>query len=73
LSSQQPLAGCDFTQCKCKKVDLRGARLAGLKGVGSLAGSTIAVDQLFGLAPDLAKALGIIVRTEAGSDEEKQR
>jgi hypothetical protein len=50
---------------------LRAARLTGLKGVGSLAGAIIAVDQLFGLAPDLAKALGIIVKAESGAGEEK--
>ena len=47
-------------------VDLRRARLDGLRGVGSLAGATIGVDQLFGLAPALAQAVGL--RVDAGED-----
>ena len=43
---------------ECTKVDLRGARLDGVRGVGSLRGATIGVDQLFGLAPGLATAVG---------------
>ena len=55
------LGRADFTQATCAAVDLRDARLDGLRGAGSLRGSTIGVDQLFGLAPGLAAAIGIRV------------
>ena len=55
------LAGADVSNAKCSNVDLRGARLDGLQGVGSLRGATIGVDQLFGLAPGLAAAVGLRV------------
>ena len=55
------LAGADVSNTKCAAVDLRGARLDGLRGVASLAGSTIGADQLVGLAPALAQALGLRV------------
>ena len=56
------LTAADFSNARCADVDLRDARLEGLKGVGSLRGATIGVDQLFGLAGGLAGALGISVR-----------
>jgi uncharacterized protein YjbI with pentapeptide repeats len=55
------LAGADFSNAKCGAVDLRGARLDGLRGVASLGGATIGADQLVGLAPALAQALGLRV------------
>lgn len=55
------LTGVDLSNAKCAAVDLRGARLDGLRGVASLAGSTIGADQLVGLAPALAQALGLRV------------
>lgn len=55
------LAGADMSNAKCAAVDLRGARLDGLRGVASLAGATIGPDQLVGLAPALAQALGLRV------------
>ncbi len=55
------LAGADVSNAKCAAVDLRGARLDGLRGVASLAGTTIGADQLVGLAPALAQALGLRV------------
>jgi uncharacterized protein YjbI with pentapeptide repeats len=55
------LAGADVSKVKCKNVDLRRARLDGLKGVGSLRGATIGIEQLFGLAPGLATAVGLRV------------
>jgi uncharacterized protein YjbI with pentapeptide repeats len=55
------LAGADFSNAKCSGVDLRTARLDGLRGVGSLRGATIGVDQLFGLAPGLAAATGLLI------------
>ena len=58
------LSQADLSQVRCQDVDLRDARLDGLKGVGALAGATIEVDQVFGLAPALAVALGLIVRNE---------
>jgi uncharacterized protein YjbI with pentapeptide repeats len=58
------LSSADLSQVRCQDVDLRDARLDGLKGVGSLLGATIDVDQVFGLAPALAVALGLIVRNE---------
>ena len=45
-------------------MDLRGARLVGVKGVGSLRGAIIGVDQLFGLAPGMANALGVEIRSD---------
>jgi hypothetical protein len=61
--------GCDLStanlsQVRCQDVDLREARLDGLQGVGALAGATIDVDQVFGLAPALAVALGLVVHNE---------
>jgi len=44
--------------------ELIGARLDGLRGMASLAGATIGVDQLFGLAPALAQALGLHVSSD---------
>jgi uncharacterized protein YjbI with pentapeptide repeats len=58
------LAGADFSHARCAAVDLRGARLDGLQGIAALAGATIAADQLFGLAPALARALGLRVHVE---------
>ena len=53
------LAAADFSQARCSDVDLRGARVDGVKGVSALKGVTIGVDQLVVLAPALAVALGI--------------
>jgi uncharacterized protein YjbI with pentapeptide repeats len=58
------LSKADLSQVRCKDVDLRDARLDGLKGVGALAGATVEIDQVFALAPALAVALGLIVRNE---------
>ncbi|MDP9332173.1 MAG: pentapeptide repeat-containing protein [Actinomycetota bacterium] len=58
------LAGADFSNAKCSAVDLRGARLDGLRGIASLAGATIGVDQLVGLAPVLAQTLGLHVNSD---------
>ena len=58
------LRAADFSNAKCTQVDLRTARLDDLRGVGSLRGATIGVDQLFGLAPGLATAAGMRVLTE---------
>jgi uncharacterized protein YjbI with pentapeptide repeats len=63
------LAGMDFSQVRCADVDLRDARLDGIKGVNALRGSTIGVDQLFGLAPAFAQALGITIATDAAASE----
>lgn len=65
------LAGADFSNARCVEVDLRGARLDGLRGIAALAGATIGVEQLFGIAPALAQALGLRVHTAAddGSGE----
>jgi uncharacterized protein YjbI with pentapeptide repeats len=57
------LAGADFSNARCVTVDLRNARLDGLRGIAALAGATIGVEQLIGLAPALAQALGLEVRT----------
>jgi uncharacterized protein YjbI with pentapeptide repeats len=56
------LAAADFSNARCTDLDLRDARLEGLKGIASLRGATIGVDQLFGLAGGFAVALGISVR-----------
>ena len=58
------LAGADLSNARCVEVDLRGARLDGVRGVASLAGATIGTDQLIGFAPALAQALGIAVRDD---------
>jgi len=55
------IGGADVSNAKCANVDLRTARLDGLKGVASLRGARISVDQLFGLAPGLAAAVGLLV------------
>ena len=47
--------------CTLDEVDLRGAQLAALDGIGSLAGSLITEAQLVRLAPALAAHLGIRV------------
>jgi uncharacterized protein YjbI with pentapeptide repeats len=55
------LAAADLSQARCTDVDLRAARLDGLKGVAALRGARIGVEQLFGLAPALAAAVGLTV------------
>ncbi len=57
-------AATDFTNVRCEDVDLRGARLEGIRGVGSLRGATIGRDHLVPLALDLAIASGLLVRDE---------
>ena len=61
------LAGADFSSARCAAVDLRGARLDGLRGIAALEGATIGFDQLVGLAPALAQALGLQVRADGGA------
>jgi uncharacterized protein YjbI with pentapeptide repeats len=63
------LTGADYSNSRSTKMDLRGARLDGVKGVGSLGGAIVGRDQLVGLAPGLAVALGIHIR----SDDEDER
>jgi uncharacterized protein YjbI with pentapeptide repeats len=58
------LAGADLSSTHCADVDLRGARIDGMRGVASLAGATIGTDQLIGFAAALAQALGIAVRDD---------
>jgi uncharacterized protein YjbI with pentapeptide repeats len=58
------LAGADFSNAKCSAVDLRGSRLDGVRGIASLGGATIGFDQLVGLAPALAQALGVHVHPD---------
>jgi uncharacterized protein YjbI with pentapeptide repeats len=55
------LTGADFTKATCTEVDLRGARLGITAGYESLRGVTIDSVQLVGLAPYLARHLGITV------------
>jgi uncharacterized protein YjbI with pentapeptide repeats len=55
------LTAADFSQARCAHVDLRDARLDSLRGIGSLQGATINVDQLVGLAAGLAHAVGITI------------
>jgi uncharacterized protein YjbI with pentapeptide repeats len=62
------LRGADVSSARCTNVDLRGARLDDLRGVGSLAGATIGVEQLFGLAPGLASAIGLRVQPDTPED-----
>ncbi|HEV7525419.1 MAG TPA: pentapeptide repeat-containing protein [Acidimicrobiia bacterium] len=63
------LAGADFSSAKTAAVDLRGARLDGLRGIGALAGAKIGFDQLVGLAPALAQALGLQVLADEEPDQ----
>jgi uncharacterized protein YjbI with pentapeptide repeats len=56
------LTAADFSNARCTDLDLRGARLEQLKGIGSLRGAIIGPEQLYGLAPGLATAVGIAVR-----------
>src|SRR5207248_8727943 len=56
------LTDADFSNARCTDVDLRGARLEAVQGIGCLRGATIGPDQLFGLAAGLAAATGIAVR-----------
>ena len=56
------LTGADFTMAACAEVDLRGAQLGITAGYESLRGVTIDSVQLVGLAPYLARHLGITVR-----------
>jgi uncharacterized protein YjbI with pentapeptide repeats len=56
------LTAADFSNARCTELDLRGARLEQVKGIGSLRGAIIGPEQLYGLAPGLASALGIAVR-----------
>jgi uncharacterized protein YjbI with pentapeptide repeats len=58
------LRGVEMRQVRCTDVDLRGARVEGMKGIASLHGATIGVDQLVPMAPALAQALGINVRRD---------
>jgi uncharacterized protein YjbI with pentapeptide repeats len=52
-----------FSQVKCKKVDLRGARELDIAdGADSLKGAIVDERQLIELAPALASALGILVQ-----------
>ena len=53
------LSDANFERVACTQVDLRGARLDGVSGAGSLRGAVIAPDQLIGLAAGLADAVGI--------------
>ena len=64
------LAAADFSNARCTDVDLRDARLEGLKGIGSLRGATIGVDQLFGLrrrARRGASGSSVLRRANAGA------
>ncbi len=61
------LAGTDVAHVRCAGlVDLRGSRLDGLRGIASLKGATIGREQLIGLAPTLAVALGLKVADDTG-------
>lgn len=51
-----------FDQAKCKLVDLRGSELAELSGWSALKGAIIDTTQLVGVAPYLARELGLTVR-----------
>ena len=55
------LEGVDFSKASCEKVDLRGAQLGISAGFDALRGAIIDNVQLVGLAPELARSLGIIV------------
>ena len=63
------LSGADLDHAKCANVDFRTARLDGLRGAGSLRGATIGIEQLYGLAPGLAAAVGLRVLADDENDE----
>ena len=56
------IAGLGVRGGTLREVDLSGARLSGVEGVGSLAGALVSEAQLVGLAPALAAHLGIRVQ-----------
>ena len=58
------LTEADFSNAQCSQLDLRRARLVGVKGVGYLKGAIISADQLLGLAPGMAHALGMELRID---------
>ncbi|HEY4270347.1 MAG TPA: pentapeptide repeat-containing protein [Galbitalea sp.] len=51
----------DVTRSSLGDVDLRGAELAGIRGIGGLTGATISEYQLAELAPHFATHLGIVI------------
>ena len=51
----------DVTQATLDRFDLRGAELAGLRGLAHLRGAIIGSDQLLDLAPAMAAHLGLTV------------
>lgn len=55
------LTRADFSSARCATVDLRTARLDEIRGIAALKGATIGFDQLVGLAPALAVALGLTI------------
>ncbi len=62
--------GADFTDARCDRVDLRGARLDGIRGVGALRNATVAPEHLVVLAPALASACGIRVLPEGAAGDD---
>ena len=58
------LSTVEFSQAHCQRVRIAGCRLDGLRGVGGLAGATIAPTDLLALTDQLAAALGIHVDWE---------
>ncbi len=55
----------------CEEVNLAGAEIGKLRGVGYLRGATVSASQLLDLAPDMARHLGIKVsRTGTGADDD---
>lgn len=62
--------GADFTNARCDRVDLRGARLDDIRGVGALRNATIAPEHLVVVAPALAASCGIRVLPEGAEDED---
>ncbi|MBM6699970.1 pentapeptide repeat-containing protein [Bifidobacterium pullorum subsp. saeculare] len=53
------VASLDLRHARLQDVDLRGARLRGIAGVEHLAGATMDLDQIAGLAAAFASSIGI--------------
>lgn len=55
------LEAADFSNARCRDVDLRGARVMSIRGVAGLRGASIAPDQVLPLAPSVFADLGITI------------
>jgi uncharacterized protein YjbI with pentapeptide repeats len=61
------LSGVQLSQARLEGVDLRGCRLSGVGGLERLSGAVLDPLQVEILAPELARAVGIVISTEERS------